>query len=371
MSETPETAPAPTVSVIIPNYNYARTLGACLESVLTQTHPPHEVIVVDDGSTDGSPGLARAYPCTVIENAGNGGVSAARNRGAAAATGEILFFLDSDIALCPDALERAVALLRAEPELGCVHGLVDKVPLYDDGPVEVYRCLNEHFWRLRGAGLVRTVFFALCAMPRAVFEEIGPLDESLRDAEDVEYSERLARRHPIRLTAAFTGRHDEADRLLPLLREQFRRSQLLVSFAAAHRLSRGALKANRMPGVLTVAAAWASLLLAALSGPTGLFGLTGLTGPAAAAVWLVPPALLALFTVADPPLTRFVVRERGLAYLPRFMGYHFLLHTALLAGIARGCLRKLTDRRPRPAHEAEDANDAHHARTPDGRKEPA
>lgn len=326
---------APTVSVIIPNYNYERTLGACLDAVFAQTYPPHEVIVVDDGSTDSSPALARSYPCTVLESAGNGGPATARNLGAAAATGDVLFFLDSDIAPCPDALEQAVALLHAEPGLGCVHGLPDKVPLYDDGPVEVYRCLHEYHWRWRATGLVQTVFFALCAMPRAVFEEIGPLDETLRESEDVEYSERLSPRYPIRLTDTYTGRHDDADRLLPLLREQFRRSQLLVSFAGAHRFSPGALKANRMPGVLTAAATWASLPVAALLHPAG---------------WLLPLALLLLFGIADPALARFVVRERGLAYWPRFMGYHFLVHTALLAGVARGCVRMVTDRgfrRPR------------------------
>lgn len=319
---------SPRVSVVIPNYNYERTLGAVLSAVLRQSHPVHEVIVVDDASTDGSRDVARRFPCTLLETGGNAGVSVARNVGAAAARGDVLFFLDSDIALCTEAVEQAVKILQSEPELGCVHGLVDAVPLYDDGPVERYRCLREHEWRRRGAGLVRTAFFALCAMPRAVFEEVGPFDESLRDAEDVEYSERLSARYPIRLTDRFTGRHDEADRLTPLLREQFRRSQLLVAFAATHRFSAGALKANRMPGVLAAAGVCATLPLVALA-PYGPF---------------VPLALLLLFYVADPQLTAFVVHRRGWRYLPQFMTYHFLVHVALIAGVAAGALRIALDR---------------------------
>ncbi|MFJ3214809.1 glycosyltransferase family 2 protein [Kitasatospora sp. NPDC086801] len=323
----------PTVSVIIPNYNYEKTIAAVVESVLAQTHPVHEVLVVDDGSTDRSPEIVRGYPVKLIPQQ-NGGVSVARNRGVAESTGDILFFLDSDIALAPDAIANAVALLREQPDLGCVHGVVDKRALFDDGQVERYRVLHEHYWRRRATGRVKTVFFAMCAMPRAVFEEIGPLNETLRESEDVEYSERLAEKYPILLTASVTGRHDDEERLGSMLSEQYRRSQLLVAFAGAHRFRPGAIKANRMPGLLAAAATWGSLPLV-------------LVTPKAA----VLPALgLAWFAVADPGLARFVVKDQGATYYPRFVGYHFLLHTALLAGVARGALRAVTDRdfrRPR------------------------
>ncbi|NJQ05520.1 glycosyltransferase [Streptomyces lonarensis] len=61
-------------------------------------------------------------------------MSAARNRGAAAASGDVLFFLDSDQALSPDSLRNAVELLDADPRLGCVHGIIAAEPLVDDGP---------------------------------------------------------------------------------------------------------------------------------------------------------------------------------------------------------------------------------------------
>jgi glycosyltransferase involved in cell wall biosynthesis len=144
----------PSVTVVIPNYNYAKTLRACLESVFAQSHAPVEVIVVDDASTDRSREIAAAFPCTVLAIPTNRGVSAARNLGAARARGDVLFFLDSDTALAPDALANAVDLLLDDPETGCVHGVLDPEPLFDDGPVERYHALHAHFWRRRGAGVV-------------------------------------------------------------------------------------------------------------------------------------------------------------------------------------------------------------------------
>ncbi len=327
----------PTVSVIIPNYNYEKTIAAVVESVLAQTHPVHEVVVVDDGSSDRSPEIVRRYPDVRLVTQPNGGVSVARNRGVQETTGEILFFLDSDIALEPDAVANAVALLQEQPDLGCVHGVVGKRALFDDGPVERYRVLHEHWWRRRATGRVRTVFFAMCAIRREVYEEVGPLDETLRESEDVEYSERLSEKYPILLTETVAGRHDDEDRLGAMLTEQYRRSQLLVAFAGAHRFSPGALKANRMPGVLATAVTWGSLPLLLLSRKAAL-------GPALGLAW---------FAVADPGLARFVIRDRGLRYYPAFVGYPFLLHSALVAGVARGVVRALTERDfRRPRHGA-------------------
>ncbi|MGW4161711.1 glycosyltransferase family 2 protein [Streptomyces sp. NPDC004788] len=315
----------PSVSVIIPNYNYEKTLRACLASVLAQTHAPLDVIVVDDASTDRSRDIAREFGVVLIANPRNRGVSAARNLGAAAARGEILFFLDSDTALHPEALANAVDLLEADPGLGCVHGVLDPEPLFDDGPVERYHALHAHFWRRRAAGEVRTAFFALGAIRKEVFERVGPFDENLRDSEDVEYSGRLVRSHRILMTPAIRGRHDDVDRLGAMLSEQYRRSQLLV--AALGQMRQGGLTANRPLGVLAAALTLPTLLL-------------GLLSP-----WLLlVPALCALlFACADPGLSRFALRTRGPGFLLFFTAVHFVLHQAIVLGAARGVVRWLTE----------------------------
>ncbi|HEX8206072.1 MAG TPA: glycosyltransferase [Solirubrobacteraceae bacterium] len=107
----------PLVSVVVPVFNGERFLAETLESALAQDHEPVEVIVVDDGSTDGSAEVAARYPVTVLRQE-NAGVAAARNAGAAAAKGELLAFLDQDDLWHPEKLSRQVAALAARPELG-------------------------------------------------------------------------------------------------------------------------------------------------------------------------------------------------------------------------------------------------------------
>lgn len=316
----------PLVSVIVPCYNAAKTLHACLASALGQTYQPLEVIVVDDASTDDSVAIAERLGCRVYRLPVNAGVSAARNRGASAAAGEVLFFLDADVELAPDAVANAVAVLRSDPACGCVYGIYAKQPFYDDGPIEIYRTLHLHSILTRAVGVTATAVFALAALPRAVYERIGPFDEHLRSSEDDNYSERLLPHYRIRLTDSVVGRHDEEDRLVPLLQEQFERAQLL-RFSVRGRMRKDSLKVNRMLGMLTAALIPLSLPFAVLW-PVLL---------------PVPVALLALFAVADPQLTRLVLRERGAGFLAYFTGVHLVVHLTILAGAATGWLRAAVD----------------------------
>ncbi|WP_088984301.1 glycosyltransferase family 2 protein [Micromonospora echinospora] len=103
------------VAVVVPNYNKARTLRACLESIYAQTHQPTEVIVVDDHSTDDSPTITHDFPCTLITQPTNTGPAAARNTGARHTTAPLLFFVDSDTALHPDAITNALHTLHTTP----------------------------------------------------------------------------------------------------------------------------------------------------------------------------------------------------------------------------------------------------------------
>jgi glycosyltransferase involved in cell wall biosynthesis len=110
------------VSVIIPTFNRAYCLGRAIDSVLAQTHGDVEVVVIDDGSSDGTRQLvAERYgnePRVRYHHQTNAGISAARNAGIARATGAYLALLDSDDEWAPWKLELQVACLKAHPELG-------------------------------------------------------------------------------------------------------------------------------------------------------------------------------------------------------------------------------------------------------------
>jgi glycosyltransferase involved in cell wall biosynthesis len=105
----------PRVSVIIPAYNAAEFIGEALDSVGAQTFRDFEVLVIDDGSTDGTADIAEAYgdPVRVMRTS-NHGAARARNTGVAAATGELVAFLDADDIWEPDKLARQVVAIRAE-----------------------------------------------------------------------------------------------------------------------------------------------------------------------------------------------------------------------------------------------------------------
>jgi glycosyltransferase involved in cell wall biosynthesis len=112
----------PLVSVVIAVFNRERYLGEAIRSVLDQTYRPVETIVVDDGSTDGSAALARTFPGVRVLEQANAGPGAARNRGVAASSGELLAFLDSDDVMPLDRLELQARHQREHPETAGVLG---------------------------------------------------------------------------------------------------------------------------------------------------------------------------------------------------------------------------------------------------------
>jgi glycosyltransferase involved in cell wall biosynthesis len=116
----------PTVSVVLPTYNRAELLPRAIESVIGQTYHDWEIVLVDDGSTDATPDLVRAYARRLGDRLNyirqdNGGSSRARNRGIEAARGRYVAFLDSDDEFLPTKLARQIELFDLRPELGLVY----------------------------------------------------------------------------------------------------------------------------------------------------------------------------------------------------------------------------------------------------------
>ncbi len=116
-----------TISAIMPVYNGAATVAKALDSALSQTQPPEEIVVVDDGSTDATAEIvARFGPPVRCVRQANAGPAAARNRGIAEARGQWVAFLDSDDLWYPTKLQRQRELIAAAPDLGVVFCNWDK-----------------------------------------------------------------------------------------------------------------------------------------------------------------------------------------------------------------------------------------------------
>lgn len=181
-----------TVSIIVPAYNAARTITACLAAIRASQGGPFELIVVDDGSTDQTPELARQAGAQVIQQARQG-PAAARNRGAASATGAILVFIDSDVIVHPGAIGRMAAALQAGTGLTAVFGSYDVSP-QAGGAVSRYRNLLHAYTHQTGARQASTFWAGLGAVRRKDFESIGGFNARRFDTasiEDIEFGVRL------------------------------------------------------------------------------------------------------------------------------------------------------------------------------------
>lgn len=184
----------PTVSVVIPNYNYGRFIAEAIESVLAQTHPIQEIIVVDDGSTDDSIEIIKRFSAKVkLISQQNRGVGAARNVGVKSSNGEFIAFLDADDIWLPTKIEEQLK------------GFTDKVVLVSCGKREfdsqngktlVVRLPDRIEWSAEDILLRRYSLVLGCSAlmtRRKTFEEIGDFDEQLAIAEDWDFCYRAAK----------------------------------------------------------------------------------------------------------------------------------------------------------------------------------
>jgi glycosyltransferase involved in cell wall biosynthesis len=199
----------PRVSVVIPSYNHAPFIGQAIDSVLAQSFDDFELIITDDGSTDGSADIIRGYTDPRINFeafATNRGACEAVNRCIARATGEYVALLGSDDYFLPGKLARQVAILDAAPALAGVFGLVEFVDdegaairahlnpianLFSAAPANRFAWLRRFF--LEGNALCHST----AMIPKRIYDELGCYDVALRQLPDMEMWVRICARYPI------------------------------------------------------------------------------------------------------------------------------------------------------------------------------
>lgn len=204
------------VSVVIPTYNREDRLSSAIRSVLEQTAPPSEIIVVDDGSTDGTPALVRAMPEVRYLRQENQGVSAARNHGIRAAQHDWIALLDSDDEWLPRKVERQWDALEREPKFRFCHT--------DEIWIRKGRRVNPMKKHAKRGGHIFQHCLPLCVISpsstllhRDLFERFGMFDPELPVCEDYDLWLRICAREPVLyvdepLLLKFGGHEDQLSR---------------------------------------------------------------------------------------------------------------------------------------------------------------
>ena len=207
-------SPKPSVSVVVPTYNRAHLITRALQSVVSQTFAPLDVIVVDDGSTDGTcERVCIDYPEVTLVSQSNRGVSAARNHGLSVARGDWIAFLDSDDVWHKSKIERQLGALAKEPRSRICH--TDEIWIRNGVRVNP---MNKHF---KTGGNIFERCLSLCVISpsavlihRNVFEDFGSFDEELPACEDYDLWLRLSAKLPItylpeKLVVKYGGHDDQ------------------------------------------------------------------------------------------------------------------------------------------------------------------
>jgi len=190
------------VCVIVPTFNRAHYLAEALDSLLNQTRPPAEIIVVDDGSTDSTLDVVHSFRDRIrYIRKENGGKASAVNVGLRESKNQYIYVFDDDDIACPDAIEKLIEPLEQDPGLGFAHAGMTHFMVGEHGQhIEILRPpfataqRGHHF-----AILQQRCSIALNAsiVRRRCYEEVGYLDESYKRSEDFEFL--------LRLTARFDG----------------------------------------------------------------------------------------------------------------------------------------------------------------------
>jgi len=170
----------PLVSVVIPVFNGEVFLREAVQSVLAQNYSPVEIIIVDDGSTDGSATLAQGLPGPVrYLYQANSGPAAARNRGIEHAQGSLIAFADADDLWPAAKLELQLTYLIRDPSIEIVMGRIQQVRLSEtvNGKTQTEKLGEPAFSVNLGSAVIR----------KSVFDRVGLFDETMRYSEDVDW----------------------------------------------------------------------------------------------------------------------------------------------------------------------------------------
>lgn len=330
-----------TVAVIIPVYNGGERFRASLESIRQTVPPPDEIIVIGDGDTDGSSQYATAAGVTLYRFPQPGGPGRARNLGASKAKSDLLFFIDADVTVPGNVIERVRDVFVREA------GVAAMIGSYDDQPGESnflsqYRNLLHHYVHQHGREEASTFWGACGAIRREVFLVMGGFDETYLkpSIEDIELGYRLTRAgHRIRLCKSLQVKHWKRWTIASMLKADF--FQRAVPWTQLIHRHRG----------------FVNDLNIGISGRVSVMLVFGLLGALLLAPWqpniLVAAAVMGLMLFGlNVRLYRFFLEKRGVRFAAQTVPWHWLYFLYSGVAFAVGTVRHLAGHDPgreRPA----------------------
>ena len=322
------------ISVVIPAHNAETTLSRCLAALGRSKHADFEIVVVDDGSADGTARIAEKHGARLIRHVEPRGPAAARNAGAVVTAGSVIVFVDADVTVHPTTLERFATRFETDPDLAAVFGSYDEAPVTQPF-FSLYRNLLHHFVHQQADEEARTFWAGCGAIRRRVFAEAGGFNErySAPSIEDIELSHRTHKAgNRILLDGAIQCTHlkrwslldmvatDVARRAVPWARLLLSDRQVpaVLNLRWSHRLSTVVLLAGILLGAALV-----------IRPPQ-----VGLVRPLLTVATAVIVAVVAL----NHSLYRFFARRAGLWFALRSIPIHALYYLYSAAGFAWAAL---------------------------------
>ena len=313
--------PGKKISIVIPVNNAGEYFRLCLESITASEIPPEEIIVVADGDSDGSWGIAGEFGAKLLRLPHSQGPARARNLGAQEAVGDILLFIDSDVTIPENALSQVAAVFRNDPELAALFGSYDEEP-FAGNFLSQYKNLFHNYVHQKGNEDASTFWCGCGAVKRKIFQKMGGFNENYGkpSIEDIEFGYRLKREgYRIRLVKELKVKHLKRWTFFSLLRADFLYRALPWTSLI---LREGKLLNDlnlKMSSRISTACVY--LLLISLSASFRF-------------PWLLAPAVICVVTLLamNRDLYRFFNERRGLLFAMKTIPWNWLYY--LYSGLA-------------------------------------
>lgn len=306
----------PFISVIVPVHNGALYLDACLDALWASVYPRYEVIVVDDASTDGFAQTSRHSRAKVLRLNERTGPAAARNAGARRASGALLLFVDADVLVRPETLERIACLFGRHTDVMAIFGSYDDEPA-EQNFVSQYKNLHHHFIHQHARTEALTFWAGCGAIRREAFEAAHGFDGqrfSEPSIEDIEMGHRLSKMgFRILLDKSLQVKHLKKWTLKSLLHTDI--------FRRAFPWSKMILETGHITNDLNLR--WSDRISTALVGLLLLMLPLDFLFPR---LFIISALLLAAILLLNYELYLFFLRCRGLAFATMVFPLHILYY---------------------------------------------